>query len=296
MPPEMKTDLSHLPEDDQEALRNIAGCIREAVTAEMIILFGSYARGDWVVDRYVEDGVIYEYISDYDILVVVPPPGDGDEGDAHKRDAKVEIRIKEALPKGSRAKAIVHDIKFLNSRLEEGHYFFTDIVKEGVLLHDSGNFELAKARDISNERRKRIAEEDFEQWFESASQFLHDSIADAEKGWLKKAAFELHQATERFYTAILLVHTGYRPKTHDLGKLDARAAPHVPDVIRVFPRATPEEQERFERLNKAYVGARYKKTYEITRDDLEYLAGRVRELRSLTESACRARIAGFDAE
>jgi len=32
----------------------------------MIILFGSYARGEWVED-YQEN---YEYISDYDILVI----------------------------------------------------------------------------------------------------------------------------------------------------------------------------------------------------------------------------------
>jgi hypothetical protein len=36
----------------------------------MIILFGSYARGGWVEDVYGEDGVIYEYRSDFDILVV----------------------------------------------------------------------------------------------------------------------------------------------------------------------------------------------------------------------------------
>ncbi|MHC5055046.1 MAG: HEPN domain-containing protein [Planctomycetota bacterium] len=287
----MKTDLSYLPPEDQDALRNIAERICEAVPAEVIILFGSYARGDWVADRYTEGGVLYEYISDYDILVAVPPLGDADEGGAHERDRKVEMRIDEALQK-SRANVIVHDIRYLNSRLEEGHYFFTDVVKEGVLLYDSGNYRLARARELSNAERKKIAEEDFEHWFESASQFLEGYATDLDKGYLKKAAFELHQATERFYTTILLVHTGYRPKTHDLEKLHARAAPHVPEVVRVFPRVTPAEKERFERLRRAYVGARYKKTYEITREDLEYLGERVGGLKSLTESACRKKIAG----
>jgi len=289
----MKTDLSHLPPEVQEALRSIAERIRDAVPTEMIILFGSYARGDWVVDRYEENGTTYEYISDYDILVVGPPLSDADEDGAHKRDMKVEIRIDRALPKNSKASVIVHDIKYLNSRLEEGHYFFTDVVKEGVLLYDSGNFELGKARELSNEKRRKIAEDDFDHWFESASNFYTLFETAFEKGMLKEATFQLHQATERFYTAILLVHTGYRPKTHNLKKLDARSAAQVPEVIRVFPRVTEEEIERFRRLKNAYIGARYKKTYEITREDLDYLGARVRELRLLTETACRAKIESF---
>jgi hypothetical protein len=36
----------------------------------MIILFGSYARGQWVEDIYTEGHITYEYISDFDILVL----------------------------------------------------------------------------------------------------------------------------------------------------------------------------------------------------------------------------------
>ena len=64
----MKTSLSHLPLEKQEALTLIQEIIRSHVQAEMIILFGSYATGKWVEDRYVEDGITYEYQSDFDIL------------------------------------------------------------------------------------------------------------------------------------------------------------------------------------------------------------------------------------
>ncbi len=37
----------------------------------MIVLFGSHARGDWIEDRYTgDDGIVYEYKSDFDILAV----------------------------------------------------------------------------------------------------------------------------------------------------------------------------------------------------------------------------------
>ncbi len=49
----------------------------------------------------------------------------------------------------------------------------------------------------------------------------------------------------------------------------------------------------FELLKKAYVDARYKKSYKITKRELEYLAGRVRKLRTLTRKICREKIASF---
>ncbi len=290
--PRVKTDLSHLPPEDQEALRTITERIREVVPAEMIILFGSYARGDWVVDRYKENGVTYEYISDYDIMVIVPTVKDVGKKGRVRLDDEIERDVEEAV-RTTKVNAIAHDIEFLNRRLEEGHYFFSDVVKEGVLLYDSGRFKLAEPRELAPEERKRVAEEDFAHWFESASVFYGQFEYAYNDGHLKNAAFQLHQATERFYSTILLVFTGYKPKTHDLKRLDSRATLHVPDVVRVFPRVTPEEQERFKRLRKAYVDARYKKTYEITREDLELLAGRVRELKELSETACRKKIESY---
>jgi uncharacterized protein len=46
----MKTSLSHLPEAKQDALKTVTEIVIARVPAEMIILFGSYARGEWVED------------------------------------------------------------------------------------------------------------------------------------------------------------------------------------------------------------------------------------------------------
>ena len=62
----MKTTLSHLPEDKQEELKTITEIILSKIPAEMIILFGSHARGDRVED-FQENT---EYVSDYDIFVI----------------------------------------------------------------------------------------------------------------------------------------------------------------------------------------------------------------------------------
>lgn len=46
----MKISLTHLPLNKQDQLKALTQIILDKVPAEMIILFGSYARGDWVED------------------------------------------------------------------------------------------------------------------------------------------------------------------------------------------------------------------------------------------------------
>ncbi len=280
----MKTDISHLPDDKRDELRRTTEIIREAVEPEMVILFGSHARGDWVEDE--ETG----YISDYDILVIVRPRHV--EGGSNRLHERVERQVADTL-RHSRVNAIAHRIDFVNSKLGEGQYFFTDIVNEGVMLYDSGRYTLAKAKELDDAERKRIAEQDLEQWFESASNFYVLFEAAFEKSMYKEAAFQLHQASERFYAAILLVHAGHKPRTHDIERLGKLSSPHVPGLARVFQRSTPEEEKRFDLLKRAYVDARYDPEYTVTCEDLEYLGGRVRELKASTEEACRKRIEGL---
>jgi predicted nucleotidyltransferase len=68
----MKKSLGHLPKHKRDELKLVTEIILdECPTVLMIVLFGSYARGDWVEDSYVENGITYEYASDFDILVIV---------------------------------------------------------------------------------------------------------------------------------------------------------------------------------------------------------------------------------
>jgi uncharacterized protein len=43
-------------------------------------------------------------------------------------------------------------------------------------------------------------------------------------------------------------------------------------------------------LKKAYIDARYKRDYAVTKEELEYLAGRVRKLQELVKRVCDERI------
>ena len=90
----MKKSISHLPSTNQRDLHYLVESILSRVKqAEMIILFGSYARNDFVVyDEKYEFGKIQFYVSDYDILVVTSGISDGIAGKAiyHYRYEEVE--------------------------------------------------------------------------------------------------------------------------------------------------------------------------------------------------------------
>lgn len=291
----MKTDLAHLPENKQAELKAIvAALIPRYAEVEMIILFGSYARGNFVEDKYVEKGTTYEYKSDYDLLIVLSKNGQANSDTFVQSVSGKLDELKLATP----VHPIFHGIEFVNEELQEGNYFFADIKKEGVLLFNTSRYQLAEKRDLSPAEMQKRAQADFDHWFKSANTFYENFEHNLGKGnqgqqYFNTAAFELHQATERYYGAIQLVFTGYKPKTHDLEILGQLAKSQNLEFDKVFPKATVQERQRFALLKKAYVDARYKADYKISKEDLEYLSGRVQLLRDLTERVCGERIRSF---
>ena len=113
-------------------------------------------------------------------------------------------------------------------------------------------------------------------------------------GNLKESAFVLHQAAERTYNAIILVHAGYKSKTHNLGKLKRYSKRFSEELDVVFPDNTPQEKHLFDLLKRGYIDTRYKEHYEITADELTILIERVGKLQAIAERLCKEKIASFD--
>jgi len=287
----MKTAVDHLPNQKRKELQRVIEMLREEIDLDMLILFGSYARGDWVEDLDPET-LQYRYQSDFDLLVVTETARQADKVEQNHQLAQ---RLAKAIHR-TPVSLIAEDILFINRRLRKSQYFYIDILREGILLYDSGKFQLAEPVEISLKERKKIAEEDFEYWFNNACEYFLDFQSPYRRGNYNNAAFLLHQITERLYGAILLVFTRYKPSTHDIEKLGQRIASIEPRFLAIFPRSTEEEKERFKLLRKAYVDARYKPSYTITKEEIDWLAERIRELRVLTEKLCKERIASYEDE
>ena len=119
----MKSSLSHLPKTKQDQILKVVEIIKAVATPQKIILFGSYAKGNFVEHKYVAgDGIIYEYISDYDFLVVMKDS----PVKAYELDEEITSRAEKIGPP---VNVEIHDIEYINEGLSFGQYFFTDIVK-----------------------------------------------------------------------------------------------------------------------------------------------------------------------
>jgi predicted nucleotidyltransferase len=163
----MKTALNHLPERKQQELQRVIEIIREEIDLEMLILFGSYARGDWVEDLDPET-LQYRYQSDFDLLVVTETPR---QADRIEQNIQLSRRLAKTIHR-TPVSLIAEDIQFVNRRLRKSQYFYIDIKREGILLYDSGKFQLAEPIEISPKERKQLAEKDFDYWFKNADDFI----------------------------------------------------------------------------------------------------------------------------
>jgi predicted nucleotidyltransferase/HEPN domain-containing protein len=297
----MRSGLDHLPEGKRRELAFVVEAIREGFSFAMarrtmpklrggrllkIVLFGSYARGDWVEDP------VGRYFSDYDLLVVV----DREElTDVPEFWAKTEELLLEELSSGSSLRTPVslihHSFEDVNEKLKLGRYFFMDIVRDGIVLFEEAGHRFADPQPLSPAEALRETQDYFEEWFESASAFAKGADYYRSIDRPKEAAFNLHQATERFYHCLFLVRTLYSPKTHNLNQLRQLAEDIEPRLKEVWPRATKFERRCYELLREAYVKARYSRQYRITDEQLAWLSGRIELLQTIVRQVCAERIA-----
>ena len=288
----MKTTLPKRSLFMKERLEDITKETLEAAKKQitMIILFGSYARGSWVYDEYMEDHTTYTYKSDLDIMVIVKGKY-GNHSQLLKIQDSIERRLKRTGLRNFGLKDIpvtivVEPITVVNKYLGQGQYFYSDVKKEGILLYDSGEFQLAEPRELAWEEVKEIAQKYYSHWFERGSGFLHDNKHALQREDLALAAFYLHQATESFYHCIQLVFSGYKEKLHDIEKLRSLASNYNDELWSIFAYSSEEEKKCFELLKRAYIEARYSYDYKIGKEQLLYLIGEVEKLQKVTERIC----------
>jgi HEPN domain-containing protein/predicted nucleotidyltransferase len=257
----------------------------------MLVLFGSYARGNWVEDIHTEGHTTHVYESDFDVLVAT-------KSKESAEDCELHDRVEKAIAATNKVKTphsiIYHTFSYVRQMIAEGQYFFTDIKKEGIHLYRrSSKHSLGKAKMLTPQQRKQIAQEDFKMWFAKAKDFYTTYEFNLKRRKYKLAAFELHQAVECFYSAVTLVFINYRFRTHDIELLGIKAVSYNVEFAKAFPQDTIPHRKAFTLLKKAYIDARYKKNYKITKKQLEYLAERVKVLQRLTKRICEEKIESF---
>lgn len=294
--------LTHLPDRKRRELERAAqilfGEFDEALKTKLsdkakrgrilkLILFGSYARGDWVEDR--KSG----YLSDYDLLIIVNEERFAEQYEAWEKAGErflQELTITRRL--ATPVNFIVHSYQDVNDQLAQGRPFFVDIARDGVMLYEASGFPLALPKILAPKEALDQARTYFEHWFPSAIRRLEIAQEAIRRGYVKEAAFDLHQTTERLYHCTLLVLALYSPKSHKLTFLRSQAERIAPQLIGIWPRDSRFAKRSFARLDRAYVDARYSPAYEITNEELVWLIDRVTMLQKTVAKICMERLDG----
>src|SRR5690606_18298208 len=169
----MRTDLNHLPAAKQRELERIVETIfdefrgatenatgpRKSARILKIILFGSYARGDWV-DAPTSAN---QYKSDYDILVIVSHK---ELTDRAAYWAKAEERLIRAYTIEKTLQTpvnfVVHSLHEVNDGLAHGRVFFMEVAKDGIALYEADDRDLATPKPKTPGDALKSAQEYFE--------------------------------------------------------------------------------------------------------------------------------------
>ena len=277
--------LAHLPDRKHRELERVARILfdefEDAQKTKLsdkhkngrilkLILFGSYARGDWVEDH--KSG----YRSDYDVLVVVNADAFADPGEYWDQAAERflrELTVTKHL--ATPVNFIVHSLMDVNDQLSHGRPFFVDIARDGIVIYEVPGYPLASPKKLTALEMQAEARRHFDHWFplaRHARKLAQDSIEDDVS---RDAAFMLHQAIERLYHCALLVVTLYSPKSHRLTFLRSHAERTEPRLIEAWPRDTKFARRCFATVDRAYIGARYSPEYVITSEELAWHASRM---------------------
>ena len=291
----MKKSIAFLPKKNREDLKYLVELILDKIpVCEMIILYGSYARGTYVsYDEREEFGIPTSFKSDYDILVI---------NSAWSYD-KIENKLASVRniydKRGDHRYRVpvqfIHDsIKKVNEDLKYSRYFYTELKRDGIMLYNRGKNKLARRKPLKFGEIKKQGEEYFGEKYAKARLFMEQAVFMYDKEEYVMSSFNLHQACENLFNAIMLTFTLKNDKEHNLEELFKASRGYAPELIRVFPVGNEEEKRLFKILVCSYIEARYNPEFKVSREDVEDLMVKVEKFEEVTKQVCERRIKEYE--
>jgi len=291
-----KTSLSHLP----KAKRTEIAWVKKLIFAEFeeaiagrrapevrdgailkLVLHGPYASGAWV------DDAGGRYFADYDFLILVSSDKLADVGEFWLEcEKKLLFASTNRDDLGAPVRLTVLSFQRFSDLVEQGDRYFQNIMEEGVVLHDADPIswplpDVTAAVDLAAD-----AELHLEDGMALVTEFLGSAKLSAANGWPRKAAFDLHQATERLYNIVLLVLVGRTPHTHNIVELRKLAEAASEQLRGVWPTETKHDRRCFELLRAAYNKSRYNRYYRVADSEAAWMIEQVEYLAELVEEVC----------
>jgi HEPN domain-containing protein/predicted nucleotidyltransferase len=228
-------------------LERIVDAIRENLSPELILLFGSRAMGSARED------------SDYDLMIVLR---DGSDLKRHLRDACDAL-----YTIGIGADVLVRSVSDYQRRQADPGFLDWLVSREGVLLYSSGAVP-QRSRGPARVREEPL--DGLHAWIERAEEDFRIATMSMEAADPATGAicFHAHACAEKLLKAVIVMRGSHPPRTHALSELLALQAPAIRDdagmiaacalLQSLYPSARyPEEPlPTFEESSRAFDSAR----------------------------------------
>jgi len=195
----------------QPPLERIVDAIRDRISPELILLFGSRATGGARED------------SDYDLMIVLR---DSSDLECCRRDAYDALH---AI--GAQVDVLVRSVSDYKRRQADPGFLDWLVSREGVLLHSSGAVPQLSAGPA---RVREESREGLRAWIERAAEDfrtaeLSMAATDAAPGAI---CFHAHACAEKLLKALIVRRGTHPPRTHALPELLSLHGPGIRDDTR----------------------------------------------------------------
>jgi HEPN domain-containing protein/predicted nucleotidyltransferase len=222
----------------QPQLERMVDAIRDRISPELILLFGSRATG-----RARED-------SDYDLMVVLRDGSDLERGRREAYDALHAI--------GAGADVLIRSVSDYQRRQTDPGFLDWLVSREGVLLHSSG---AVPQRSAGPARVREEPREGLLVWIERAEEDFRaaELLMAATNPAPGAICFHAHACAEKLLKAMIVSSGTHPPRTHTLPELLSLQGPSV--------RADEALIEAYALLDALYPSSRYPEHPLPTLDD-----------------------------
>jgi len=277
----LRTEADHLPAPIRDELLHVTTILFEAFEETTkgrcsehfragriltLILHGPHAEKEW---EEVAPGEAFR------LLAIVNYPRLA----RSERDWRlVRDRLRRAWEHGEITRPVrlsVESLKRINAALVAGNPYFVTIAEQGIALYQMEGLRLQEPRRLPVRERAIRGVAEFIRWHRRGTGFLAGAAFYRSRGDAPMAALMLHQACEHFYLCVLRSISLYAPRTHALDELREAAEALDSRLCSAWPRDRSFERRAFGCIRRAYVEARYGRSYRISGEELSWAFARV---------------------
>lgn len=184
----------------------------------------------------------------------------------------------------------IESLEGINRALIDGVPHFVTIAADGIVLYQATGVRLKAPRPMSAADRSARGLAEYARWYERASDFLLGASFYQAHGNAPMAALLLHQACEHLYQCVLRSLTLHGPRTHAIDELRELTEALEPGLRAAWPREESTERHAFGCIRRAYIEARYGRSYRIGTDELAWAMVRTAMLHDLVAKLCPDRL------